>query len=100
MIPGRQSIEREKSGCVNNTINSHRTNNYRTACFEEQTNYLKSKKQQILVIVYCRNEGTPDLFSQLLRTGVLFIPTTKRLVSKSKPNDQEQLKEFQFVRFS
>ena len=43
---------------VNNTIRSHRTNNYRPAGVEELTNYLKTKKQQILAIVYCRREGT------------------------------------------
>ena len=79
---------------VNNTISSHRTNNYRAAGVEELTNYLKSKKQQILAIVYCRREGTPDLFSQLLGTGVLIIPARKRLLSKSKQNDPEQLKEY------
>ena len=36
---------------VNNTIKSHRKNNYRPAGVEELTNYLKSKKQQILAIV-------------------------------------------------
>ena len=79
---------------VNNTISSHRTNNYRPAGVEELTNYLKSKKQQILTIIYCRREVTPDLFSQLLGTGVLIIPATKRLLSKSKQNDPEQLKEY------
>ena len=79
---------------VNNTISSHRTNNYRPAGVEELTNYLKSKKQQILAIVYCRREGTPDLFSQLLGTGVLIIPATKRLLSKSKQSDPEQLMEY------
>ena len=79
---------------VNNTISSHRTNNYLPAGVEELTNFLKSKKQQILAIVYCRREGTPDFFSQLLGTGVLIIPATKRLLSKSKQNDPQQLKEY------
>ena len=50
---------------VNNTISSHRTNNYRPAGVEELTNSLKSKRQQILAIVYRRRKGTPDLFKQL-----------------------------------
>ena len=79
---------------VNNTISSHRTNNYCPAGVEELTNYLKSKKQQILAIVYCRKKGTPDLFSQLLGTGVLSNPAKKRLLSKSKQSDPEQLKEY------
>ena len=79
---------------VKNTISSHRTNNYRPAGIEELTSYLKSKKQQILAIVYCRREGTPDLFIQILGTGVLIIPATKQLLSKSKQNIPEQLKEY------
>ena len=78
---------------ANITISSHRSNNNRPACKEELTNYLKSKRQQILAIVYCRREGTPDLFSQLLGTGVAVIPATKRLLFKSKENDPDQLRE-------
>ena len=79
---------------VNKTLSSHTTNNYRPVDDKELTNYLKSKKQQILAIVHCRREGTPGLFSQLLGTGVLIIPATKRIHSKSKQNDPEQLKEY------
>ena len=63
---------------ANNSISSHRININRPAC----------KK-----IVYCRREGTPDLFSHLFGTGAPIIPATKRLFSKSKQNDPEQLKE-------
>ena len=79
---------------VKNTISSHRTNNYRPAGVEELTNYLKLKKQQTLAIVYCRREGTPDLLCQLLGTEMLIIPAAKRLLSKNKQNDPEQLKEY------
>ena len=79
---------------MNSTNSSQRTNNYRPAGVGELTNFLKSKKQQIMAIVYCRREGTPDLFSQLLGTGVLIIPATKRLLSKSKQHNPEQLKEY------
>ena len=75
---------------VNNTISSHRTNNYRPAGVEELTNCLKLKKQQILAITFCRREETPDLFCQFLGTGVLIIPATKRLLFKSKQNNPEQ----------
>ena len=85
---------------VNNAINSHRTNSYRPAGAEELTYYLKSKKQQILAIVYCRREGTPDLFSQLRGTGVLIVLASKRLLSKSKQSDPEQLMEYLKLRQS
>ena len=78
---------------VNNTITSHRTNKYRPACVEDLTNYLKSKRQQILSIVYCRREETPGLFNQLLGTGLLINPATKRLLSKRKQNEPMKLKE-------
>ena len=78
---------------VINIINSNRTKNDRPAGVQELTNYLKAKKQQIFTIVLRRREGTPDLFSQLLGTGVFIIPPTKRILSKSKQNDPEQLKE-------
>ena len=77
---------------LNNAHSSHRTNKYRTACVAELTNNLTSKKQQILAITYCRREGTPDLFNQLLGTGVLINPATKRILSMGKLNDPEQLR--------
>ena len=79
---------------VNNTISSHRTNNYRPACVKELKDDLKSKRLQILATVYFSKEGTPDLFSQLLGTGVLIIAALKQLLSNSKQNDPEQLKEY------
>ena len=48
-------------------------------------------RQQILAIVCYRMEGTSNLFSQLLGTGELINPATKRLLSKSKQSDAEQL---------
>ena len=54
--PLKEKIPVVRHDVVNNTISSHRTNNYCPAGVEELTNYLKSKKQQILAIVYCRRE--------------------------------------------
>ena len=36
----------------------------------------------------------PDLFSELLGTGVLIIPATKHLLSKSKQSHPEQLTQY------
>ena len=47
-----------------------------------------------MAIVVCRREGMPDLFSELLGMGVLIIPATKRLLSKSKQSDPEQLTQY------
>ena len=95
---GIESIEGEESGgvarVVNKTFNSLRTSNIRPASAEELKVYLKSKKKLIFAIVYYIREGTPEFISQLLRTELLIIPETKRLLSKSKQSDPEQLKEY------
>ena len=79
---------------VNKTFKSLRTSNIRPASVEELKVYLKSKKKQIIAIVYYIREGTPEFISQLRRTEVLIIPETKRLFTKSKQSDPEQLKEY------
>ena len=65
----------------------------RPGCVEEVTCFLMSNKQQILEIVFCRQDRTPEFFIQLLDTGVIFVPAAKRLLSKSKHNDPDQLSE-------
>ena len=56
--------------------------------------YLKSKKQQLLAIIFCRREGTLLFFSQVLDTGELIFPATKLLLLRSKHSDPDKLKEF------
>ena len=66
---------------INNSINSHRTNNYRACTAEELTEILKTLTN-ISAIVYCQRNGTPDIKNQLISSGILVIPITKCLISK------------------
>ena len=68
---------------INNSINSHRTNNYRAYTAEELTEILKTLTN-ISTIVYCQRKGIPDIRNQLFSQGILVIPITKCLFSKSK----------------
>ena len=68
---------------INNSINSHRTNNYRACTAEELTENLKTLTN-ISAIVYCQRNGTPDIKKQLISSGILVIPITKCLISKRK----------------
>ena len=68
---------------INNSINSHRTNNYRACTAEELTEILKTLTN-ISAIVYCQRNGIPDIRNQLISSGILVIPITKCLISKRK----------------
>ena len=68
---------------INNSINSHRTNNFRACTAEELTEILKTLTN-ISAIVYCQRNGTPDIRNQLISSGFLVIPITKCLISKRK----------------
>ena len=68
---------------INNSFNSHRTNNYRACIAEELTEILKTLTI-ISAIVCCQRNGTPDIKNQLIRSGILVIPITKCLISKRK----------------
>ena len=66
---------------INNSINSHRTNNYRACTAEALTEILKTLTN-ISAIVYCQRNGTPYIRNQLISSGILVIP--KCLISKRK----------------
>ena len=68
----------------NNSISSHRTNNYRAARPEDIFNYLKTRSIQIIEIVYFRRKGLPDIVEALRRTRNLVIPVTRGLLSKKR----------------
>ena len=61
---------------LNNSIFSHRTNNYTPGPLDELLANLKSKRRQISGIVYCRRTGTPDIFEDLRKTEIIVIKTT------------------------
>ena len=69
---------------LNNSIPSHRTNNYTPCPLDELLVYLQSKRRQVSGIAYCRRTGTPDIFEDLRKTEIIVIKTTGNLISRSK----------------
>ena len=79
---------------LNNSISSHRTNNYTPCPLDELLAYLQSKRRQISGIVYCRRTGTPDVFEDLRKTEIIVIKTTGSLISRRKRQNPVVLKEY------
>ena len=68
---------------INNSIISHRTNNYR-ACIEEELTEILKTLTNISAIVYSQRSGTPVIRNQLISSGIFVIPNAKCLISKRK----------------
>ena len=89
---------------LNNSISSHRTNNYTPWRIYNQFTgvyalayllaYLQSKRRQISGIVYCRRTGTPDVFEDLRKTEIIVIKTTGSLISRRKKRNPAVLREY------
>ena len=69
---------------INNTISRHMSNNYQPCSVPELTSFLRTNKDRFSAIVYCRRIGTEDIFQELLKSEVLVLSVTKRLMSKPK----------------
>ena len=79
---------------LNNSISSHRTNNYTPCPLDELLAYLQSKRRQIRVIVYCKRTGAPDFFEDLRKRKVIVIKTTGSLISRRKRQNPSILREY------
>ena len=56
---------------LNNSISSHRTNNFTPCSLDELLAHLQSKRRQISGIVYCRRTETHDIFEDLRKTEII-----------------------------
>ena len=73
---------------INNSIPSYKSNNYRPSSVQKLTNYLTTNINKFEALVYCQRTGTPDIFKELLSTGILVLRVTKHLISKRKAKTQ------------
>ena len=69
---------------INNSISSHKLNNYRPSSVQELANYLTTNNNKFKALVYCQRTGTPDIFKELLSTGILVLRVTEHLISERK----------------
>ena len=79
---------------LNNSISSHRTNNYTPCPLDDLLAYLQLKRRQLSAIVYCRRTGTPNFFENLRRTEIIVIKKTSNLISRSKRQNPAVLREY------
>ena len=78
---------------LNNSISSHRMNNYTPCPLDELLAYIQSKRRQMSCIVYCRRTGTPDIFEDLRKTEVIVKKITGSLISRRKRQNSAVLRE-------
>ena len=69
---------------LNNSISSHRTNNYTLCPLDELLAYLHSKRKQISAIVCCGRTSSPDIFEDLRKTEIIGIETTDKPTSRGR----------------
>ena len=91
LVKGRLSLRSDIvvwHDLIKNSISSHKSNNYRPTSVQELTNYLTTNNNKFEALVYCQRTGTPDIFKELLSTGILVLRVTKHLISKRKGKTQ------------
>ena len=81
-------------GAINNSLTSHRTNNYRELALPELATVLEHYQDRLKAIVYCPRNGAPNIFGFLKQTSIVTIHVITDLVSKRKQKDQNLIKEY------
>ena len=79
---------------INNSLTSHRTNNFRALAFSELSIVLESYQTRLKAIVYCPRNGAPSIFGFLKQTDVVTIHVLIDLVSKRKQKDPKLVKDY------
>ena len=68
---------------INNSTTKHKSNS-RPCGIKNLCSYLTRHSFRFQAIVYCKREKAPDIFPQLLETGILVIQTTEHVISRRK----------------
>ena len=71
---------------INNTLSSHRSNNYKACPVQQLLHILARHRHRIAAIVYIQREKTPYVFRQLCSSGILISPMGKQLSPKKRRN--------------
>ena len=71
---------------INNTLSSHRSNNYNACSVQQLLHLLAKHRHRITAIVYIQREKTPYVFRQLCSSGILILPVGKLLSPKKRRN--------------
>ena len=79
---------------INNSLTSHRTNNYRELALPELATVLEHYQDRLKAIVYCPRNGAPNIFGFLKQTSIVTLHVITDLVSKRKQKDKNLIKEY------
>ena len=79
---------------INNSLTSHRTNNYRKLALPELATVLEHYQDRLKAIVYCPRNGAPIIFGFLKQTSIVTLHVITDLVSKRKQKVQNLFKEY------
>ena len=79
---------------INNSLNAHRSNNFRANTVSNLCTTLLQLKNHITAIVYCQRGGLPNIYEELTNTGILVLHVQKHLLSPRKKKNCSVLKEF------
>ena len=79
---------------INNSLTSHRTNNYRKLALLELATVIEHYQDSLKAIVYCPRNGAPNIFGFLKQTSIVTLHVITDLVSKRKQRDQNLIKEY------
>ena len=79
---------------INNSLTSHRTNNYRELALRELATVLEQYQDRLKAIVYCPRNGAPNIFGLVKQTSIVTLHVITDLVSKRKQKDQNLIKEY------
>ena len=72
---------------ISNSINKHKSNNYRAISAEKLLEILREFSHRIEAVVYCRREGAPDIFRKLLESEITILDVKSNLLSHRKSKD-------------
>ena len=69
------------------SINKHKSNNYGAISVEKLLEILREFSHRIEAVVYCRTEGSPDIFRKLLESKINILDVKSNLLSHLKGKD-------------
>ena len=72
---------------ISNSINKHKSNNYRAISVEKLLRILREFSNGIEAVLYCRREGAPDIFRKLFESKINIIDFKSNLLFHHKCKD-------------
>ena len=79
---------------LNNSVTSHKSNNFIPLTIEQLIKQLLCYKERISAIVYCYRFGAPNYFEPFKQAGFLVIRVTRNSISPRKQQSQKLISQY------